>query len=159
VTWRAVALSLAVVALSAPAIFWGEVVWHKGTLFWSSGMPVPWPLTVLFVLTAVTSIPAFRRLRLTRPELLTVYSVVLVVTPLFGTYVLFYLLSQVPTFYYLGRSQPLWETTFLNLIPSWWGPSSFAAVEGFYLGHTSVPWSEWALPSGWASWWRRPSDS
>jgi hypothetical protein len=152
VTWRAVALSLAVVAISAPAIFWGEVVWHKGTLFWSSGMPVPWPLTVLFVLTAVTSIPAFRRLRLTRPELLTVYSVVLVVTPLFGTYVLFYLLSQVPTFYYLGRSQPLWETTFLNLIPSWWGPSSFAAVEGFYLGHTSVPWSEWALPlAAWSS--------
>jgi hypothetical protein len=152
VTWRAAALSLVVIAISAPVVFWGEVVWHKGTLFWSSGMPVPWPLTVLLVLTALTSIPALRRLRLTRPEMLTVYSVILVVTPLFGTYVLFYLLSQVPTFYYLGRSQPLWEPTFLHLIPSWWGPSSFAAVEDFYHGQAPIPWSEWALPlAAWSS--------
>ncbi len=111
VTWRAAAIAMVIVAITAPAIFYGEVVFasRNWNIFWSSGVPAPWPLTVLFLLTALTSIPAFRRLRLTRPELLTIYSVVLVVTPLFGIHVLFYLLSKVPSFYHIGRIEPMWE--------------------------------------------------
>jgi hypothetical protein len=152
VTWRAAFISLVVIIITAPAIFYGEIVWQKGPFFWSSGVPAPWPLTILFFLTALTSIPAFRRLRLTRSELLTVYSVVLVVTPLFGMNVLFYLLSKVPSYYYLARAHPEWETAYLRLIPAWWGPASLSAVEGYFLGQAAVPWSEWAVPLlAWAS--------
>jgi len=157
VTWRAALISLVVVAITAPAIFYGEVVWFRATPHfwaggWSSGVPAPWPLTVLFLLTALTSIPAVRRLRLTRPELLTVYSVILVVTPLFGMHVLFYLLPKVPSYRYYSLTQPLWESTFLHLIPEWWGPTSYAAATDFYLGGVAVPWSEWALPlAAWSS--------
>ena len=154
VTWRAAAIAMVIVAITAPAIFYGEVVFasRNWNVFWSSGVPAPWPLTVLFLLTALTSIPAFRRLRLTRPELLTIYSVVLVVTPLFGIHVLFYLLSKVPSFYHIGRIEPMWESAFINLIPAWWGPSSLSAVEGYFLGGTAVPWSEWSLPlAAWGS--------
>ncbi len=148
VTWRAVALSMVIVAVTAPAIFYGEVVFaaRNWNIFWSSGVPAPWPLTVLFLLTALTSIPAFRRLRLTRPELLTVYSVVLVVTPLFGIHVLFYVLSKGPSFYQMAQIEPMWGSAFVNLIPTWWGPSSPSAVEGYFWGGTAVPWSEWYLP-------------
>ena len=152
VTWRAALISLVVIAISAPAIFYGEIMWGKSQIFWSGGVPAPWPLTVLFLLTALTSIPALRRLRLTRPELLTVYSVVLVVTPLFGMHVLFYLLSSVPSYYYMGRAHPRWESVFLNLIPGWWSPSSLGAVENYFLGEASVPWSEWITPlAAWSS--------
>ena len=154
VTWRAALISLVIVIITAPAIFYGEVVFaSRGhNIFWSSGVPAPWPLTVLFVLTALTSIRALGRLRLTRPELLTVYSVVLVVTPLFGIHVLFYSLSKVPSFYHMARIEPTWESAFINLIPTWWGPSSLSAVEGYFLGGAAVPWSEWSLPlAAWGS--------
>jgi hypothetical protein len=154
VTWRAALISLFVIAITAPAIFYGEVVFaSRGhNVFWSSGVPAPWPLTVLFLLTALSSIPALGRLRLTRPELLTVYSVVLVVTPLFGIHVLFYVLSKGPSFYHMARVQPTWGSAFINLVPTWWGPSSLSAVEGYFLGAGGVPWSEWLLPlAAWAS--------
>jgi hypothetical protein len=154
VTWRAALISLFVIAITAPAIFYGEVVFaSRGhNVFWSSGVPAPWPLTVLFVLTVLASIPALGRLRLTRPELLTVYSVVLVVTPLFGIHVLFYVLSKVPSFHHMARGEPMWESAFINLIPTWWGPSSLSAVEGYFLGGVAVPWSEWSVPlAAWGS--------
>ena len=158
VTWRAAVISLLTVAVIAPAIFYSEVVWFRQSSSFRGGelpaatLPAPWPLLVVLLLTTFTTIPALRRFRLTRPESLTIYSVVLVVTPLFGTYLLFYLLSQIPTYYYMGRSQPLWEPTFLKLVPGWWGPSSFAAVESYFLGRASVPWAEWALPlAAWSS--------
>jgi len=152
VTRRAAAIAITIVVLSAPAIFYGEIMWGRSELLWSGGVPAPWPLTVLFLITALTSIPAVRRLRLSRKELLTVYSVVLVVTPLFGMYVLFYLLSSVPSYYYMGRAHPHWEAVFLKLIPGWWSPSSLSAVENYFLGGAPVPWSEWAVPlAAWSS--------
>jgi len=158
VTRRAAFISLLVVAVTAPVIFYSEVVWFRPSAYFRGGElpaatpPAPWPLLVVWLLAALSTIPAFRRLRLTRTDLLTVYSVVLVVAPLSGIYLIFYLLSQIPSYYYLGRSQPLWEPTFLKLIPRWWGPSSFDAVESYFVGPSSVPWAEWALPlAAWSS--------
>ncbi len=156
VTWRAAAVSLVVILVSAPAIFYGEVVWRKQVAWnatgWSSGVPASWPLAVLFLLGAVGSLPMLRRLGLTRRELLTVYCVVLVTTPIFSISVLFWALSQPISYYYLGQAHPQWEPVFLRLIPTWFSPSSSAAVEGFFLGQSTVPWSEWAVPlAAWSS--------
>ena len=150
ITWRAAAISLAIILVSAPAIFYGEVVWYKGT--WSSGVPAAWPLTVLFLLAGAGSVPALRRAGLSRQELLTVYCVVLVATPILSIYVIFWALSQPISYYYFARIFPQWEGTFIRLIPWWFSPSSSAAVEGYFLGHASVPWSEWLLPlAAWSS--------
>jgi hypothetical protein len=150
VTWRAAAISLAVILVSAPAIFYGEVVWYKGA--WSSGVPASWPLAVLFLLAGAGSVPLLRRWGLSRAELLTIYCVTLVATPLLSIYVLFWALSQPISYYYFAEIYPQWEGTFIRLIPWWFSPSSGAAVEGYFLGHAGVPWSEWLVPlAAWSS--------
>jgi hypothetical protein len=150
VTWRAAAISLVVILVSAPAIFYGEVVWRKPVAWyatgWSSGVPASWPLAVLFLLGVAASLPMLRRWGLTRQELLTVYCVVLVTTPLFSISVLFWALSQPISYYYFGQVYPQWQPVFLSLIPTWFSPSSSAAVDGYFLGQSTVPWSEWAVP-------------
>jgi hypothetical protein len=158
VTRRAVAISLAIILLSVPAIFYGEVVWgtrYAGDVtkrgIWSTDAPAVWPLTILFLATALMSLPALRKTGLTRRELLTVHSAVLVATPLLGSGILFFVLSIVVGYHYFGRGFMTWEE-FLPLIPSWFGPSSQSAVEGYFTGRAAVPWREWALPlAAWSS--------
>jgi hypothetical protein len=157
VTWRATAISLAIILLSVPAIFYGEVVWPKMVVWgwlgagWSSGVPASWPLSVLFLLGAVGSLPLLRRFALRRRELLTVYTVVLVATPVLGAGVLFFVFSTVVSYYYYARVLTNWEV-FLPFIPIWFGPSSSSAVEGYFAGGVAVPWAEWARPlAAWSS--------
>ena len=150
VTWRAAAISLAIILISAPAIFYGEVVLYKGV--WSSGVPASWPLAVLFLLGAAGSVPVLRRFGLTREELLTIYCVVLVATPLLSINVIFWALSQPISYYYFGQLFPQWEETFIRLIPTWFSPSSPSAIEGYFWGRAFVPWSEWLIPvAAWSS--------
>ncbi|HUW12454.1 MAG TPA: DUF6785 family protein, partial [Anaerolineae bacterium] len=124
VTWRAAVIALAITLLSVPAIFYGETVWGTGywgeenvrrTNIWSTGVVGNWPLTVLFLLAALTSLPALRRLRFSRRELMAIYSLVLVATPLPGAGLLVYVLSTVVAYYYYGHVFTHWET-FLPLI-------------------------------------------
>ncbi len=150
VTWWAALISLVVIILSAPAVFYGEVVWCKGT--WSSGVPASWPLAVLFLLGALGSLPFLRRARLSRKELLTVYCIVLVAAPLLSINIIFWALSQPISYQYFGQAYPQWQEVFLGVIPSWFSPTSATAVQGYFLGETSVPWAEWIVPLGaWSS--------
>jgi hypothetical protein len=151
VSWRAAVISLVVILLSAPAIFYGEVVWGEGlvpdirrTGTWSTGIIGSWPLTVLFVIAAIMSLPALRRVGLTRRELMTVHALVLVATPLLGAGVLFYVLSTVVTYYYLAHALATWDA-FLPFLPTWFGPSSELATQGYFMGRAAVPWGEWAV--------------
>jgi len=158
VTWRAAAISLAIILLSVPAIFYGEVVWgirypggFNRTGIWSTDAPAAWPLTVLFLSAALMSLPVLRRIGLTRRELLTVHAAVLVATPLLGSGVLFFVLTMAVGHYYFAHALTSWQA-FLPLIPTWFGPSSEWAVEGYFMGGTTVPWGEWARPlAAWSS--------
>ncbi len=150
VTWRAVAVSVAVIVLSAPAIFYGETVWYKGN--WSNGVPANWPLALLFLLGAIGSLPVVRRFGLTRAEMLTVYCAVLVATPLLSINIIFWMLSQPISYEYFGQAFPQWQDVFLNQIPRWFSPTSEAAVQGYFLGRSTVPWAEWLVPlAAWSS--------
>jgi hypothetical protein len=150
VTWRAAVIAIAIVVLSAPAIFYGEAVWYKGS--WSSGVPASWPMAVVLLLGALGSPPFLRRLRLSRRELLTIYCVVLVATPLLSMNVIFWALSQPISYQYFGQAFPQWQEVFLPSVPSWFSPTSAAAVQGYFLGRAAVPWAEWALPiAAWSS--------
>jgi hypothetical protein len=90
VTRRAVLLSLALVALIAPAAFLGEMVFGTTYMF-GSGVPAMAPLALLFIAAAVN--PLLKRAGLSRGELLSVYGVVLVGAPLVTHGILIWCLS------------------------------------------------------------------
>ncbi len=151
-------ISLAIILISVPAIFYGEIVWgirypggFNRTGIWSADEPATWPLTVLFLNAALMSLPLLRRIGLSRRELLTVHTAVLVATPLLGSGVLFFVLTMAVGYYYFAHAFTPWQA-FLPLIPTWFGPSSEQAVEGYFMGGTAVPWAEWARPlAAWCS--------
>ncbi len=158
VSWRAAAISLAIILISIPAIFYGEVVWgirYAGDVtkrgIWSTDAPAVWPLTVLFLAAAVMSLPVLRRIGLTRRELLTIHAAVLVSTPLLGSGILFFMLSMPLSYPYFGHALDSWQL-FLPMIPSWFGPTTRAGVDGYFTGQSAVPWRQWILPlAAWGS--------
>jgi hypothetical protein len=149
VTWRAVAIGTTIVALTMPAAFLTEIVWGKGQ--WGTGAPAAWPVTVLVMLGALMGLPVFLRSGLSRRELLVIYSIVLVGSPLMSRTILFYSIPKAIIYYYAARQNPLWESTFIRFIPWWFAPTDAGAIEGFFLGDSRVPWSLWAVP--FAAWY------
>ncbi|MBN1458688.1 MAG: hypothetical protein JXA57_04075 [Armatimonadetes bacterium] len=151
VTVRAVIIGFILIVAVSVATFYVELAWRKVYTF-ASGVPSMASVVLLFLLTGAMSLPVLRRIALTRRELLTIYSMVLVGGPLVGHGILFWMLPKVIAYYYQARIQPLWETTFLGYVPTWQAPTSFSAVENFFQGDATVPWSLWALPlSAWGS--------
>ena len=155
VTLRAVAIGCVVLVLVAVLNFYVELAWGVNwSVNWqfSSGVPAIVPVVVLFVLTLLTKIPTGARVGLTRRELLVIYLLVLMGSPMLTHAVLPWILVKNVAYYYAALAQPHWETVFLKHVPSWWAPTDRPAVEGFFHGGTSVPWSLWAAPmAAWAS--------
>ena len=153
VTRRAVLIALALLVVLGVLDFYAEMAWGTGGDWaFASGAPSVVPAVVLFLLTALMGIPALRRAGLTRRELLVVYAILLVGVPTVSHAVLAWMLVRVIAFHYGAQVQPDWATYFLHYVPTWWSPSSPAAVEGFFQGRASVPWGEW-FPSlaAWSS--------
>jgi len=151
VTARAVVIGLGILLLFIPAAFYTEIAWLRVYQF-ASGVPATMPIFTLFALAAAMGIPGLRRVGLTRRELLAVFSIVLVGSPLVSHGVLFWMIPKVIAYYYAAQIHPLWATTFLPLVPAWFAPSTPAAVNGFFEGQAAVPWSQWWLPLGaWSS--------
>jgi len=144
VTARAVFLSFALLALLAPAAFYVEIAWNKASFF--VGIPAMAPVVTLFALAGITALPAFRRTGLTRRELLVIYSVLLVAGPLISHSIMAWMLVKTIAYYYMGRAYLVWQTTFLQHVPAWFSPTDPAAVEGFFDGHSRVPWALWRTP-------------
>jgi len=141
VTPRAVLLALALLAILTPATFYVEIVWHAQV----GGGSFP-AVAVIVFLAALGGLPGFRRAGLSRRELLTVYAVLAVGSPLVGRAILFFVLPKAIIYYHMGRAQPTWESGFLQYMPLWFCPSDPDAVEGFFLGQARVPWSLWLTP-------------
>jgi hypothetical protein len=144
VTWRAVALSLALLAVMCPVAFYVEIVWYKRELF--TGIPATAPVVLLFLLAAAGALPGLRRLSLDRKELLVVYSALLVAGPLFSASIMVWMLCKTVSFIYMGHATPVWQTVFLTQVPSWFAPADAAVVEAFFQGNTAVPWAHWRVP-------------
>ena len=152
VSRRVIVLSLVLLVLLAPAAFYGEVLY--GTIYtFGSGVPGMAPLAILFILAALNRVGARkRRGGFSRRELLAVYGIVVVGAPLVTHGILVWMLSTPVTQQYLARAMPEWETTFLQLVPPWFCPTDPAAVEAYFQGGASVPWSLWWTPAvAWSS--------
>ncbi len=151
VTARAVVLAFALLVAVSVGAFYVELAWRKIYNF-GSGVPAMAPVVLLFVLAGIMATPVLRRAALTRRELLTVYSILLVGGPLVSHGILFWMIPKVIAYYYVARIQPLWETTFFPYVPMWFAPTDPIMVEGFFQGHARVPWSAWWVPLGaWSS--------
>ena len=150
VTPRAMLLALLLTIAMTPAAFLAGTLWQVEIL--TVDAPAVWPTALLIVLAAATGRPFLRRLGFTRREVLAVYTLVLVAAPLSSYTVLFYVLPKVILYYQVARANPAWETTFVQHLPLWWGPTSERARAGFFDGEASVPWGDWAVPlAAWSS--------
>lgn len=145
VTARAVLLAFALLVGIAVAGFYIQIVWGSVTRL-SAGVPARAQLGLLFLLTALMSMPVLRRFALARRELLTVYCIVLVGGPLVSSGILFWMLPHQIAYHYQAEINPLWRRTFLPHVPAWFAPSEASVVRGFFEGGASVPWSAWAVP-------------
>jgi hypothetical protein len=151
VTARAIILGLVLVALCAPAAFMAEIRFATTYMF-GSGIPAMAPLAILMILSAIN--PFLRRvhiLPLSRKELLSVYAIVLIGAPLVTHGILSWLLSTGVSLYYGAITKPEWNS-FLPLLPTWFAPSDPVAVNNYFIGNATVPWSLWLQPSlAWGS--------
>ena len=144
VTRRAVLIGLGLLVVLVPIAFYVEIAWNKADMF--VGVPSMTPVVLLFVLTAATGLPIFRRVGLSRRELLVVYSMLLVAGPLIGATTIAWMLCSTIHYYYMSRVYVVWQDVFLQHVPTWFAPSDAAAAEAFFQGQSSVPWSLWATP-------------
>jgi hypothetical protein len=130
----------------APAGFYGELV-YRATFDFSAGVPAMAPLFVLFLLTLAN--PVLTRLglkALSRRELLSIYAIVLIGSPLISHGILPWLLPYNIAQQYLSRAVPEWQTSYLPAVPGWFGPTDLATAEGYFQGHSAVPWGLWWTP-------------
>ncbi len=149
VTGRAIGVALLMLAAVTPLNFYIEVAWGadwEGIWFFASGMPAVLPVVAVMLLALFVTLPLLRRLGLTRRELLAVYAIFLVGSPVLSHAQLCWMLVKNIAYYYTARAQPYWEIAFLRQIPVWYAPSDPAAVEGFFEGHAPVPWALWRTP-------------
>jgi hypothetical protein len=145
VTARAMLVAFVLLALIAPAAFYVEIAWHRALCF-ATYTPSMAPVVLLFLLTAAMGTPLLRRAGFTRRELLVIYSILLVGSPLVSKGLLVWLLGHNIAYYYSAHVNPLWETTFLQHVPTWFAPSEPGAVAAFFEGESQVPWGHWSRP-------------
>ena len=144
VTWRAVLIAFGLLVLLAPVAFYVEIAWGKADFF--VGIPAMAPVVVLFALAGAMSLPLLRRVGLTRRELLVIYSILLVAGPIISHSILAWMLVKTIAYYYMARANLIWQTAFLDQVPTWMAPVDRVAAEDFFQGNAAVPWALWWAP-------------
>lgn len=146
ITSRTFIAGLVLVVLIAVASFYVTIVDFAAYRF-GNGVPAPAPFAVLFLITAIVSLPVIRRyLHPSRAELLAVYVMTLAGAPLLSWGVLGWMLPHSIVPRYLARAMPSWEENLLQFVPTWFSPTDRQVVEDFFLGQASVPWAHWWVP-------------
>ena len=145
-TVRAVTLALVLIFLLLVAAFFLEFVTKLAYSFTTLVPPVA-PLGVLFLLALLNPRLAKRR-GLSRRELLVVYGLMTIGAPLMAHGILMWFLSSTIGWAYYAQVNPQWVPTFLPAVPTWFSPTDAVAVDGFFQGRTTVPWSAWWTPLG-----------
>jgi hypothetical protein len=140
-----VAVGLVLLPLLLVADLLVELIWNRMFDF-TGGVPAAAPAVALFLLAALSRNRALRRVGLTRRELLVIYAMLLVASPLVSHGILFWMLPKTIIYSYMARAQPAMETTVLPHVPVWFAPTAPAAVNGFFEGNAPVPWAAWWVP-------------
>lgn len=145
-TRRAILVAFLTLIAIAPIGFYGELM-YKAVFTFGAGAPAVAPLCCLFLLSVLNHrLTRFGWKPFSRGEVLTVYVIVLFGAPLISHGVLPWLLPYVLAQRYWAFTVPEWETPYLRYLPDWFGITDRAAIENYYLGGASVPWSLWWTP-------------
>jgi hypothetical protein len=147
ITLRAAVIAATALLALAPISYYVEIVWFRVNDV-AAGVPPSAPAVLLLMLGAGMMLPTLRRLRLSRKELLAVYCVVLVGGGFVHSMMVPFALSRNIAYYYAARANPIWESLFLESIPTWYAPSSLGIVEGYFRGGAATPWAAWFVPAG-----------
>lgn len=143
VTARAIVIGFLCIV---PAVFWGvygDVV--SQTDLTSTTLMMP-PILILSGLVALNAL--VRRVRprwvLTQSEMLTVYAMLTVSVVISGMGMLQFLCTSLGAVPHYRTPENGWDR-YLGYVPSYIMPR-LSAIEGFYKGGQSVPWSAWTGP-------------
>ncbi len=152
VTLRSILLAYALLIVLSVVAFYVVLVEFTTSSF-GTGVPAAAPYAILFLLSALATIPAVRKaMTLARRELLVIFAIVLIGAPFVSQSILGWMLPHSIFQQFMARAIPDWETSFLSLIPTWFTPTDPSTVEGFFFGRAAVPWSRWYIPlAAWSS--------
>jgi hypothetical protein len=143
ITARAFVIGLLLVVVVDAAAVYADIIYNSAWVF-GSGSPCIAGLTLLLLLTVLNKRLGNRGF--TRAELLVIYSIVLVGGTLVTKLILGTMVPGTISLQYYGHARPAWETTYLNQIPGWFAVTDPQAVDSFFEGRASPPWSLWYGP-------------
>jgi len=149
-TARAVIIGLLAVLLIAVATPYSDLV-MQGTWIGLTALPISSFFLLLVLVAVVNVVPRLFRAGLSKPELLTIYCMMLVAAgiPSFGLTGL--LIPYMAGPFYFASEENKWEETLWPSIPEWLHPTPGRATRGLYEGLTPgapIPWAEWVIPLG-----------
>ena len=110
-------------------------------------------ITCVFMLAAVVLLinPVLKLLRrgwqLTSRELIMLYSMLMVSSPISSIGLVHFLLPTMVSRPYFAGPENRWDDLFGNLVPKWVGPTDDLVVRGFWESSPAgVPWGAWVTP-------------
>jgi hypothetical protein len=147
VTARAVILGILCVILVDYWIEYTELIMGARTTptaLANTAIPVG-PFTVLFVLTAVNLLcrGVLPTLTFSASEMLTVYVMMTTSCVLSSSGQLQFLIPTITAAWHYATPQNGWAGTFWRYVPHWMAQTHQSVLQGFYLGHTTVPLMKW----------------
>ena len=143
ITTRSVAISLILIAsLSVCTIYAEHFV---GSI--NSISPPPGAIFLFFFVVLINSLFRNRKLNLRKPELVLIYSLLLVAAPISSFAVTRFFISILVAPFYFATPENEFEALFHGIIPEWFAPKIPAVVRGYYepLGR-GFPWEAWIKP-------------
>lgn len=143
ITARAIIISIVlIIFLSVWTIYTEHFV---GSI--NSISPPPGAIFLFFFLVLFNSILRSRRLNLKKPELLIIYSLLLVSAPISSFAISRFFVSILLAPFYFATPENEFSSLFHGIIPNWFAPREPWVVRGYYepLGR-GTPWGAWLKP-------------
>ena len=143
ITARAIIISIIlIVFLSVWTIYTEHFV---GSI--NSISPPPGAIFLFFFLVLFNSVLSSRKLNLKKPELLLIYSLLLVSAPISSFAISRFFVSILLAPFYFATPENEFSSLFHGIIPNWFSPREPWVVRGYYepLGR-GIPWEAWLKP-------------
>ena len=143
ITARAIIISIIlIVFLSIWTIYSEHFVGSMNSI-----SPPPGAIFLFFFVVLVNSLLRSQRLNLRKPELILVYSLLLVSAPISSFAITRFFISILLAPFHFATQENEFESLFHSIIPEWFAPRTPSVVRGYYepLGR-GLPWEAWIKP-------------
>ncbi|MFC1716194.1 DUF6785 family protein [Candidatus Poribacteria bacterium] len=143
ITARSVIITFILIALLSTWTIYSEH--FVGSI--NSISPPPGAIFLFFFVVLTNSLLKSRKFRLREPELIVIYSLLLVSAPMSSFALSRFMIAILVAPFYFATPENEFESLFHGAIPEWFAPRTPNIVKGFYepMGR-GVPWEEWLKP-------------